>query len=174
MANYPAGAIEANGTKVEIQVDDGGSWCATYDGRNLTYPTREKLEASIKRLTKRAAVAVEVSVVKINTTATGATGTRATATGIHGANGNVLVTLHHGGRRGDVKEQISIRYRGLTEGQWFGGDVTDEQIAEYAALRKASYDAQQAVKRAEERFEINLMETVERAIALRGSADDAE
>lgn len=170
MSAYPAGQVEANGVTVPIMVNDRGDWSAEFDGRKLSYPVREKLENALKRLTKRAAIVVEVSVVKIEADYHSARGTRATATGIHGANGNVLVTLHHGGHRGDTKEQISVRY-GSQAGLWFGGDVTDEQIAEYSRLRNAAYEAQQAVRTAEARLSVDLLKTVERAIEARGLSE---
>lgn len=172
MANFDAGTIEANGVTIPIQVNTRGQWLAKYDGRELTYPAREKLEAALKRLTKRAAVVVAVPVVKIERSYDGAQGTRATATGIHGANGNVLVTLHPGGRRGDVKEQISTRY-GSEAGLWFGGDVTDEQIAEFSRLIKVAYEAKQAVDTMERRLKIDLRKAVETAVAaVSGSEED--
>lgn len=171
MAKYEAGQVEANGVVVPISVDDNGKWIAEYDGRTLTYPVREKLEAAIKRLTKRAAVTVAVSVVKVEKRLDEVSAVRATATGIHGANGNVLVTLHHGGRRGDVKEQISVRYSSQT-GLWFGGDVTDAQIAEFDRLVRASAEAQKAVRTLEERLKIDLLKTMECVIAEHTPGED--
>lgn len=173
MTEYPAGQVEANGVTVPIYVDDRGNWCAEYDGRTLGYPTREKLENSIKRLTKRAAVVVAVPVVRINENYNGVTRTRATVTGIHGANGNVLVTLHKGNRLGDIKEQVSTRYSGgAPEGLWFGGDVTDEQITEYSRLVKAEADAKEARRQMRDRLSINILKAAETAIAAVSGSDE--
>lgn len=171
MAKWDAGQIEANGVVIPIAVDDRGDWTAEYDGRTLAYPTREKLENSLKRLTKRAAVVVAVPVVFIEETHSSARGVRATVTGIHGANGNVLVSLHHGGRRGDVKEQVSMRYRSQS-GLWFGGDVTDAQIAEYNRLVKAEADARAARSQMRERLSIDLMKTAETAVSAHTGSDE--
>lgn len=173
MAEYPAGQVEANGVTVPIQVSDTGHWFARYDGRTLTYPTREKLENSIKRLTKRAAVTVAVSVVRINESYDSVTRTRATVTGIHGANGNVLVTLHKGNRLGDVKEQVRSRYSGGSpEGLWFGGDVTDEQITEYSRLVKAEYEARKARSRMRDQLKVDILKAAETAIAAVSGSDE--
>lgn len=171
MTNFDAGTIEANGVTIPIKVNAQGNWLAKYDGRELTYPTREKLENSLKRLTKRAAVVVAVPVVQINRTYDGARGTRATATGIHGANGNVLVTLHKGGRVGDVKEQVSTRFSSEA-GLWFGGDVTDEQIAEFSRLIKVAYEAKTAVDALERRLKIDLLKAVETVVAAQSGSDE--
>lgn len=172
MNKYDAGAIEANGVTVPVQVTDQGDWQAEYDGRTLRYPARDKLEAALKRLTKRAAVVVAVPVVQIEKRHNRVTRTRATATGIHGANGNVLVTLHKGGRQGDVKEQVSARYGSHGSGLWFGGDVTDEQILEFSRLVTAAYEAKQAVDAMEERLSINLFKAVETAVAAVSGSDE--
>lgn len=171
MAKWSAGQIEANGVVVPIEVNDHGDWTAEYDGRTLAYPTREKLENSLKRLTKRAAVVVAVSVVSIEETHSSARGIRSTVTGIHGANGNVLITLHKGGRHGDVKEQVSVRYRSPS-GLWFGGDVTDEQIAEYSRLVKAEAEAREARRQMRERLSIDLLKTTERAVEAHTGSDE--
>jgi hypothetical protein len=171
MANYDVGTIETNGVTIPIQVNTVGQWLAEYDGRTLAYPTREKLEAALKRLTKRAAVVVSVPVVKIEKKYDGVARVRATATGIHGANGNVLVTLHHGGRRGDVKEQESARYS-YGSSLWFGGDVTDEQIAEFDRLIKAHKAAKEAMDAMEKRLKIDLSKAVETAVAAQSGSDE--
>lgn len=173
MAEYPAGQVEANGVTVPIMVNDSGNWSAIYDGRTLAYPTREKLENALKRLTKRAAVTVAVPVVKISESYDGVTRTRATVTGIHGANGNVLVTLHKGNRLGDVKEQVSTRYSGGSpEGLWFGGDVTDEQITEYSRLVKAEAVAREARSQMRKRLSVNILKAAETAIAAVSGSDE--
>jgi hypothetical protein len=168
---YSAGKIETNGVTVPILVNDQGEWRAEYDGRTLVYPTREKLEAAIKRLTKRAAVVIEMAAVRIEKTADGVRRVRATFTGIHGANGNALATLHFSDRRGDVKEQISFRY-GSQAGLWFGGDVTDEEIAKFGHLIKVANEAKQAVDRMQGRLQIDLQKAIERAVAARTPEDD--
>ena len=171
MSKYPAGSIEHNGVTIPIYVDDSGRWCADYAGQNLWYDTRDKLASRIKTLTRTATVRVEVPVVKVIRTLTGASRVRATLTGIHGGTGNVLVTLHYGDRRGDVKEQVSRSY-GSREELWFGGDVTDEQIREYADARAAMIAAQSRVRTLEDRYEIQIKDAVQRAIdAQRGSGE---
>jgi hypothetical protein len=172
MRKFDAGSIEANGITIPIQVDDQGNWLAEYDGRTLSYPAREKLENSLKRLTKRAAVVVAVSVVNVEKSYDRARHTRATATGIHGANGNILVTLHKGGRIGDVKEQVSARYGSYGSGLWFGGDVTDEQIAEFSRLIKAHKEAKEAMEAMENRLRIDLFKAVETAVAAVSGTDE--
>jgi hypothetical protein len=137
-----------------------------------SYPTREKLENRLKALTRHAAVRVEIPVVKVERTYDGARFVRATLTGIHGANGNVLAVLHHGGRRGDIKEQLARSFNSAEA--FFGGDVTDEQLQEYAALRLAKYEAEQAVRKAEARYEIkDVKALVQRTIdSMSGSDGD--
>jgi hypothetical protein len=171
MPNFDAGSIEANGVTIPIQVDDLGNWLAEYDGRTLTFPAREKLEASLKRLTKRAAVVLALPVVSIEKGYRSVTRTRATVTGVHGANGNVLVTLHKGGRTGDVREQVSARYRSQA-GLWFGGDVTDEQIAEFSRLVKAHAEAKDAMDDMEKRLKIDLFTATETAVAAVSGSDE--
>lgn len=152
MEKYPAGQVETNGVTVPIFVDDHGNWTAEYGGRVQSYPTREKLENRLKTLTRQATVRVEVPVVRVIKKYDDAEFTRATLTGIHGGNGNVIGVLHFGGRRGDVKEQFTRSYD--SSELFFGGDVTDEQLQEYAALRRAEYEARDAVRKAEERFAV--------------------
>jgi hypothetical protein len=173
MQTFDAGFIETNGVTIPIQVTDRGDWRAEYDGRIQSYPTREKLEARLKTLTRQSAVKVEIPVVRVTRSHDGATRVRATLTGIHGANGNVLGTLHYGGRRGDIKEQFARTY-GSSGELWFGGDVTDEQIAEYAELRRVKYEAEKAVQAAEARYEIkDIKAVVQRAVdTVRGTDED--
>jgi hypothetical protein len=171
MANFDAGSIEVNDVTIPIQVDTEGNWLAVYDGRTLRYPTRDKLEGALKRLTKRASVTVSVPVVKIEKGVGGVARTRATATGIHGANGNVLVTLHYGGRRGDVKEQENVKYS-YSAGLWFGGDVTDEQIIEFGRLIKVAQEARQAVDDMEKKLRIDLLKAVETAVQAQSGTDE--
>lgn len=170
MEEYPAGQIEANGVTVPIFVDERGDWTAEYGGRIQAYPTREKLENRLKTLTRQATVRVEVPVVRVNLKYDGAEFTRATLTGIHGGNGNVIGVLHFGGRRGDVKEQFGRCY-GSSE-VFFGGDVTDEQLQEYAALRRAEYEARNAVRKAEKRFAVkDIKALVQRVIDVRAGGE---
>lgn len=172
MTDFPAGDITANGVTVPITVNDRGSWQAEYAGKNLSYETRDRLEASLKRLTKSAAVQVEVSIVSVEKHLGGTRFVRGTLTGIHGRNGNVLVTWHHGGRRGDTKEQISYTY-GSANGRYFGGDVTDKQLQEYADLVEAERTAREAVQEAERRYMIkDVKKTVQSVIdSVSGGAD---
>lgn len=170
MEKYPAGQIEANGVTIPIFVTNHGTWEAEYDGRTQSYDTRDKLETRLKTLTKRAAVRVEIPVISIEEKSFGVTATRATVTGIHGANGNILVTKHYGGRRGDSKEQVSTTYISQI-GTWFGGDVTDEQIAEFGALLRAQYEARNAVEDMRKRLGINLVKTTERVVKERSGSD---
>jgi len=160
---YPAGQIEANGVTVPIFVTNNGNWEAAFDGRTQSYPTREKLEARLKTLTRHAAVRVEIPVVKVERRGGDVTFTRVTLSGIHGGNGNVLGTVHYGGRRGDVKEQFSQSF-GQRE-TFFGGDLTDEQLKEYAELVRKADEAAKAVRTAESRYEVkDVKKTVQRVI----------
>lgn len=173
MTDYNVGSITANGIEVPITVNDQGHWLAEYAGKRLSYETRDKLESSLKRLTKSAAVQVEVSVISVEKALAGTRFVRGTLTGIHGGNGNVLVTWHHGGRRGDTKEQISYSYGG-SRGRYFGGDVTDEQLREYADLVEAERAATAAVRKAEARYEIkDVKKTVQAVIDSTYGATDA-
>lgn len=169
---HAAGSIEANGITVPIFVTDHGRWEAEYDGRTQSYETRDKLETRLKTLTRHAAVRVEVAVIKVEKTMGEVKFTRATLTGIHGANGNVLGILHLGGRQGDRREQFGQSY-GSRE-TFFGGDLTDAQLAEYAGLVRAARDAEQAVRKAEQKYEIkNVKEMVQRVIdAASGTGDE--
>ena len=174
MADFPAGDIESNGVSVPINVNSQGKWWAEYDGRTLSYETRDKLEGALKRLTKSAAVTVEVSVVKVENALSGTRWVRGTLTGIHGGNGNVLVTWHYGGRRGDVKEQIAYRYGG-TSGRYFGGDVTDDQLRAYTDLVRTAREAADAVKAAESRHTVkDVKKIVQSVIDSRSAAPDNE
>lgn len=173
MNEYPAGVISANGIDVPIKVTDSGKWEAEINGRTWSYETRDKLEASLKRQTKQATVKVAVPVVAVKVGWGTVSWVRGTLTGIHGANGNVLAVWHHGGQRGDIKEQISTGYG--SQSGYFGGDLTDEQLTEYARLVQVAHEADQARRKAEKAYEIRPKDTVIRAIeAQAGSGDDTE
>jgi hypothetical protein len=163
MATYSAGEISTNGIAVPVEVDDQtGNWVTTYGGRHLSADTRDKLKATLSRLTKVAKAEVEVHMIEVTHKGlSGIARRRGTATGLHGSNGNVLITWDAAGRRGPVKEQLS----GWGGGNDFvAGDVTDEELKHYAYLVIAEAQAKAARFDWWNEHTIDSKEVVQRAI----------
>lgn len=171
METFHAGEITANGVTVPIHVTDFGSWTAQYAGQNLSYDTRAKLEARLKNLTRQTKVEVAVPVVQVlNTYPYPFRYRRGVLTGLHAGNGNVTVTWERQGGRGEVKEQISFGY-GSRE-LHVGGDVSDEEMREYARLLEAKRAAVSAVSAWEKEHAINPKEAVKAAIEAKAGKDE--
>ncbi len=140
MAMHPAGEIITNGITVPVEVDDEtGNWVTTYGGQRLSADTQAKLKGKLSRLTKIAKTEVEVRIIEVTHKETGGiTHRRGTATGLHGANGNVLVIWDAIGSRLPAKQQLS----GWSSGSnYVAGGVTDEELKQYAVLVIAEAEA---------------------------------
>lgn len=144
MTMFPAGAIQRNGVIVPIFVDDVGRWHATVDtvgngeGQSeFGAGSRADLDRLIAQRTKRAVRKVAVPFTRLGRRAEymggGTVFRHGVATGLHGANGNVMVQWP-GKRPGEkpVGEQLT----GSTRGPYFKR-LTDEQIETYARLSDA-------------------------------------
>jgi hypothetical protein len=158
MTAYPAGEITCNGVTVPVFTENG-KWAANHAGTTWRTDTWTQLLQKIGNATRKTAKKVAVPCTQITTAgASGIEFRRGTATGIHGANGNVLVTWHM--RHGDIKDQISR----WGSSEVFFGEVTDDVLGEFHALVKAAAEAEEAWHAFQSQHKINLLETVERAI----------
>jgi len=162
MTDYPVGEVTRNGVTVQITVNEHDSWKAEHGGKVLRASTRSDLVDKITRAIRQTTVKVEVPItLVINKGTDGIKFRRGVATGIHGSNGNVLVTWQS--TRGDVKEQVT--------GSAFGrenpifGDVPIEVLSEYGDLVKALAEATYAEREFRDKHEIDLKQTVEQAVA---------
>lgn len=143
MTEYDAGSITTNGITTPITVDEAGNWRAQQSGTYLQAETRDKLRMRLARLTRQAKTPVEVHVVHIVHQGTmGITRRRAVLTGLHASNGNVLVVWAPQGRMPEEKGQLD-RY-GRAQEVYVAGDVTDDQLQEYAELEIAAAEAKRA------------------------------
>lgn len=176
MENYAAGSITTNGIEVPIQVDTQGYWKAEYAGHQLAYETREKLENRLKNLTRKTKTEVAVPVTRISVARgwgkVSVSRRRGVATGLHAGNGNVTVSWEADGRRAAVKEQIVTGYGSSSDTLYVGGDVTDEQVAEYGRLLEAKRVAVEAVSAWEKAHEIRVKKVVEAAIEAKAGGED--
>jgi hypothetical protein len=158
MTDYPVGEITRNGVTVPVFAENG-AWKAAHAGHTWRTDTWDQLVDKITRATRQTAVKVEVPVtLVVNKGVQGIKYRRGTATGIHGSNGNVLVTWHSS--RGDVKEQVTT----WTNNNLYFGDVPDEVLSEYGDLVRVTAEAFKAEDEFRRKHKINLKETVEQAI----------
>ena len=160
MNDYPAGSVEKNGVTVEIFVDGRGNWKADHGGQAMHADTRDKLVEKISRATKQTTVKIALPFVQAEdkNRAYATPGVRfkhGTATGLHSANGNVLVQWDNG-----TKEQLSHSYN-IT---FFPAlDVT--LLEEFERLTVAKHAAARAHREFLAKYEINLKDTVFAEIA---------
>lgn len=167
MAQFPAGEIVTNGVTTPIFVDDRGKWEAEHAGRRLHHETRDKLEAALKRLTKQTTVPVEVPflcVEKLDTR--GIKFRRGVATGIHSANGNVLVTWKTS--HGDVKEQLS--HSGF-QMVFLPGDTSEDDVKLLHQLVQDAARAANALREFERAHGITVKDEVLKAIENAAKSD---
>jgi hypothetical protein len=158
MTTYPAGEITCNGVTVSVFTENG-KWAADHAGATWRTDTWDQLVHKIGSATRKTTKKVAVPVTQV--TPEGVLGIkfrRGTATGIHGSNGNVLVTWHM--LHGDVKDQISR----WGSSEVFFGEVTDDVLEKFHTLVKAAAEAEEARHAFQSQHKINLLETVERAI----------
>lgn len=160
---YPAGKITANGIVVPISVDDGGNWRARYQDRNLSFETRDKLEAAIKRATRKTTANVEIPILRVQVSHVGdVTTRRGVLTGIHAGTGNPLVMWTVRGQQ--MREQItSWSESGVT---YFPGDFPDEEVTRYARLNREKIVAVDALLRFEQKNKINPRDVLAEALEL--------
>lgn len=171
MTDHPAGTIISNDIEIPVTVSDlSGSWQAEYMGRRLSSETRDKLKASLDRLTKKEKVSVEIPVIRVSlpdrNTAFGngrITVTRGVLTGLHAGTGNVLAAWTV---RGQVQRE-QITSWGRNEKIYVGGDTTDEELQAYGELVAESLRLKRAIAEWERRHEVKPKEVVERAIEAR-------
>jgi hypothetical protein len=120
--NYPAGRIGGkDGNDYPIFVDDNGHFLADVAGKHLYKGTRDELRQEIEKLTKRAVAKVDVPFTKVTKAPDWQGGAmhivQGKATGIHGANDNILATFV---RRGsEMKEQITDGNTRAYDGVYF-------------------------------------------------------
>lgn len=160
---YSVGSITENGIKVEIFVDDHGTWKAAHEGRELRGDTREKLRETIKKSTKRTTRKVDVPFTFVSKQGTGGIKFwRGTATGVHSGNGNVLYTRIMRGT--EIREQFT----GRTTSDVTLGAVTDDVLKLYHQLVKEKAAADDALRTFEKAHTISIKDAVTKAL------DDSE
>jgi len=161
MTEYTAGEIKTHGVTVPITVDDHGTWEATHAGNRLRADSRDQLATMIARATKQTTRRVSVPFVRVTRKGTsGITVRRGTATGVHSANGNILVTWVIRGK--EAREQLS-RYWGDTQKEFFG-DVSDDVLTEYHRLVIAEATARVAQREFSDKHKIQLHDLVTEAL----------
>jgi hypothetical protein len=98
----PIGTMIVRDTEYEVRVTGGGLFFADLSGHPVESPTYDGLAAKLDKATRKQAVKIELRVCKVD----GESGARAlsnpqevirgTITGIHGANGNLLISWDSG------------------------------------------------------------------------------
>lgn len=170
MSSYDAGEITTNGVSVPIKVTDDGDWTAEYAGQHLRTDSRDKLKGRLARLTRSSKVEVAVPVVKVRLAGLGndtVVVTRGVAYGLHGGTGNVMVTWTIKGK--ETKEQLSSY--GYSE-TYIAGDVTDEELKDYAAMMKAKAELRSREEGWLKRHRIDPKKAVQQAIEARMGTED--
>lgn len=173
MTKWDAGTITTNGVETPVQVDDySGKWHADYAGKNLSYETRDKLEAALKRLTKQTKVEVEVHVIRVRPYSGWSDDggnivvTRGTLTGLHAGTGNVLADWTVRGQ--SQKEQLT-RDSNIV---YVGGDTSDEALSEYNHIRRTIATANRAKGVWEKAHVVEPKAIVEAAIRAKSGSDE--
>lgn len=171
MTEFPAGAIERNGIVVPIYVDELGRWLATVDvtgddksGITLRNSSRAELDQAIAKHTKRAVSKVSVPFTRLirSTTYNGGTTLvmHGTATGVHGANGNVLVQWspkRPGGK--PVNAQLTSWRVNWNHAEFFR-PLADEEIASYTQLSANLEAATEAHRKFIHRYSVDLKDEI--------------
>lgn len=137
MSETKIGTMVVRDVEYEIRVTSRGVFLADLNGHPMDSPTYDGLAAKLETATRKAAVKIELRVCKVESgsgvrTLT-ATVIRGTITGIHGANGNLLITWASG-----RKEQLD-KYTTLLP------DLTLDQESELNTLLRASWEAARAL-----------------------------
>lgn len=144
----------------EVHVSTSGDFQTTVGATTLTSPTYSGLKDKLLDLTAKAAVTVHVPFVLM--TGGGMVNrepARGVVTGIHGGNGNLMVSWSTGWQAGQ-KTQWTPNY-----GDVIFTDATAEEVEQWRALRKASSDAQNALNQFEHDRKIQLKELAVKAVA---------
>ena len=147
-SNVTIPSISTQGHDIAVTVDST-SFCAEWAGEKLWAPDYESLAAKVRTAVSKHKIKVEVPFVL-------ATGygevTRCMATGIHGANGNVVYRTETGG-----SGQITHRGKVLD-------NLTDDEIAEYKRLAKEQTAAQRALRAFDEAHQLDITSIVRDAV----------
>lgn len=159
---YPVGLhMGKDGTDVPLFVTDRGQWIAQVGEKTVTDWQRTGLCAQIDKLTKRRIAKVSVPVTRVVPHETGITIRHGVLTGVHGSNGNPLVTWTI--RGGEVKEQI-------TDDRFIGTDeiyfekLSKEEVDELAGLVLAKQDANRRYREFRDAHGMSVRETILNAL----------
>jgi hypothetical protein len=154
---HPAGEISANGFVIPIFVNNNGQWTATHQTKNFAFDTRAKLEAALKRETKKSITKVAIPIRRVQIKYSGEVTTRrGTLTGIHSGTGNPLVTWILKGS--ELKEQLTSW--GESGVKYFPGDMPDAKIEEFARLSREATEAARALLLFEKNYKIEPKEAL--------------
>jgi hypothetical protein len=141
--------MEVRGQTFQVRVAEAGYFSAEYLDQDFTGDTREELREKLMRATKKNATQIAVHFEIRSGEGHVKTGT---VTGVHAANGNMLITWGNGSK---VQDHIYSAQRPLTKAE----------RDEWDRLYRASKDANAALRAFEDRTKLNLREAVERALA---------
>jgi hypothetical protein len=130
------GTMVVRDTEYEVRVTGGGTFFADLSGHPVESPTYDGLAGKLEAATRKSAVKISLPVCNIESHGGMASGnlspqkvTRGTITGIHGSNGNLLITW------ADSREEQLDRWATLLP------DLPTEHERELNALLEASWKA---------------------------------
>lgn len=158
--------VTLNGVDVDIRFSvSGEEFYAEFQGQNYSAPSYSALKAKLQRATKKATVTVSVPFSTIDGNGALKNGT---ATGLHSANGNVLVTWHT--KRGDQKEQLSSY--GFGSGGLKCHRLTPDEYTEFCGLSADVVNARRAMDTWQAKHTIDLKARVKLALDEATKVDD--
>ena len=155
---YEMHPIEVRGQKFPVRADANGTFMATAGGTTLHSPTYAGLRDKLLNLTAKAQVRLSVPFVLINAGPTGDGHVSGIVTGIHGGNGNLLVTWTGGNRKGQ-KDQWTPGYSDVVF-----SEASAEEVARYRELRRRKAEADAVLFRFTEDRKIDLQAVVKAAV----------
>lgn len=142
-------SIQTHGHEIPVTINRT-SFSAQWAGEEIIAPDYEALKARVAAAVARHKIKVEVPFVLANGYGDV---TRCVATGLHGANGNVMYRTETGGAG-----QITHRGKVL-------GNLTDYEIDQYKKLARAAQDAQKALRVFDEAHQLDINAVVRDAVA---------
>jgi hypothetical protein len=140
MSETKIGTMTVRDVVYEVRVNGLGTFLADLDGQTVDADTYDGLAAKLAKTTAKSSVKIELRVCNVES----GSGVRAmtspqivirgTITGVHGANGNLLVTWDSG-----KKEQLRLYQSGLLP------DLSTGQEHELNTLLRAHWEAKRAL-----------------------------
>jgi hypothetical protein len=131
--NLKLTTITVRDQKFEVEVDTYGNFTTEFNGSRISADTLSELTDKLKAAAKKATAKLSIPIVSLS-------GERGTITGVHGSNGNLLVTWENG-----TKTQTRSYYDWLQP-------MDDATLSQYRQALAAEKKASEVVRNWKTKF----------------------